>query len=114
MIRGITYILLACCIWGAIFVVPRFMPGFDSIEVALGRYLFYGLASFIFLAARGFTLFKKVDRSLWIKAFWLGLAGNILYYFSLVVCMRDSGAAIAALMLEVAPDHGGLVWQLAQ
>lgn len=79
------------------------MEGFGSFEVALGRYFFYGLISLALLAYGRFELLYKVDRRLWWKAFFLGLAGNLLYYFTLVVCMRDSGEAISALMLGVSP-----------
>lgn len=103
MIRGISYIVLACFIWGSIFIIPRFMEGFDSFEVSLGRYFFYGTASLLVLASNRFKLFSKIDSTLWWKAFWLGLGGNILYYFVLVLCMRDAGAAISALMLGVSP-----------
>lgn len=103
MIRGIAYIILACLIWGSIFIIPRFMSEFDSFEVSLGRYFFYGTVSLLFLAYNRFNLFSKIDSALWWRAFWLGLAGNILYYFVLVVCMRDAGAGISALMLGVSP-----------
>lgn len=103
MIRGIAYIILACFIWGSIFIIPRFMPGFDSFEISLGRYFFYGTASLLVLIYNRFRLFSKIDSALWWRAFWLGIAGNILYYFVLVVCMRDAGAGISALMLGVSP-----------
>ena len=102
MARGVAYVLLACLLWGAIFVVPRYMGAFDSLEVATGRYLFYGLISLLFLAFDR-KLIGRIDRTLWLKAFWLGLGGNLFYYFLLVVCIRYSGATISALMLGIAP-----------
>jgi drug/metabolite transporter (DMT)-like permease len=103
MLQGISYILLACLVWGTIFVIPRFMPDFTSFEVALVRYLFYGLVSVLLLAYGRLQLLWQVERQLWIKALWLGFAGNIIYYFALVVCMRNAGGGIAALMLGVSP-----------
>lgn len=45
----ILYALASCFVWGLIFVVPAFMSNFSSIEVALGRYLFYGKFSSLIL-----------------------------------------------------------------
>jgi len=32
--KGIFFVLAACFIWGLIFVIPQFMEGFSSIEIA--------------------------------------------------------------------------------
>lgn len=103
MIRGIVYVVLACFIWSSIFVIPSLLQEFDSFEVAMGRYFFYGVISLLLLAWGRFKLLWEVDKNLWMKAIWLGIAGNIIYYFVLVVCMRFSGAAISALMLGMSP-----------
>jgi len=47
MIEGVGLRVISCFIWGLIFIVPQFMSGFSPIEIALGRYFFYGIASLL-------------------------------------------------------------------
>lgn len=103
MLKGVTFALGACFIWGLIFVVPQFMTGFSPIEVALGRYLFYGTISFvIFLRAlaKGKCQYPK---AIWGKALYFSLISTILYYTFLVLALEYSSPAICALILGVCP-----------
>lgn len=100
MFKGIAYALSACFIWGLIFIVPQFMEGFSSLEVALGRYLFYGIISSVFLlSSRSF----RFPTSVWIKAFTYALIVSISYYTCVVLALRYSSPAIAALILGIGP-----------
>jgi len=70
MVQGILFALGACLIWGLIFIVPQFMTGFSSIEVALGRYLFYAIISSLFFL-KAFAQGKcRYSQSIWIKALY--------------------------------------------
>lgn len=103
MIIGVLSVIAACFCWGFIFVVPQFMEGFSSLEVGLGRYFFYGLASTAVMLSRRIHILKNLPRRLWFDAFLLGLLGNVLYFPTLVMAMRYSGPAIAALIMGVSP-----------
>src|SRR5690242_14302842 len=103
MYRGITYALVACLIWGLIFVVPGFMQGFHPFEIALGRYFFYGLISLpIFL---GLTLRKKRSYpwKIWFTAFQFTLFSSFIYYTCTVFALQNATPAITALILGIAP-----------
>lgn len=99
MLTGISYALSACLIWGLIFVVPQFMQGFSSIEVAAGRYLFYGILSlFLF-----FKIDKRYPLQIWKKALLYSLVFAVGYYPCLVLGLRYATPAICALILGIGP-----------
>lgn len=103
MVKGIVYTLSACLIWGFIYVVPLFLEGFTAIEVALGRYLCYGVISVILLLK---CLYKNTCRyplSIWLKAFFLALISSLGYYTWVVLSLRYADPAVSALILGVAP-----------
>lgn len=58
MLLGCFFALLACFVWGAIFVVPEYLSDFTGLEIALGRYLVYGSLSLLFFLLRGDPLWR--------------------------------------------------------
>lgn len=103
MLKGVLCALTACLIWGTIFVIPRFVEGFTPIEVALGRYLIYGIVSVgIFLKSRWSGL-CRYPRAIWLKAFWFSPVSTIVYYTSIVLAVRYSTPAICALIVGISP-----------
>lgn len=101
--KGITFVLGACFIWGLIFVVPQFLEGFTCLEIALGRYFFYGaVSSLIFLKLKSQGSCRYPWR-IWNKALHLSLACSMIYYTSLVLALRYSTPAICALILGISP-----------
>lgn len=101
MVKGIVYALSACLIWGLIFIIPQFMSSYSSIEITLGRYLFYGgLSSLLLLKARlkGFCCYP---RSVWIKALYLSFLSG--YYLWVVLAIRYASPEICALVLGTSP-----------
>lgn len=99
MMKGISYALSACLIWGLIFVVPQFMQGFNSIEVAAGRYLFYGIISlFLF-----FKIDKRYPFRIWKKALLYSLIFAVGYYPCVVLGLRYATPAICALIMGIGP-----------
>lgn len=101
MIKGILCALAACLIWGLSFVVPVFMEDFSSVEITLGRYLFYGIAS-------SFLLLKSIHRvkypiRTWLHAAFLGFLGSLGYYPFIVLSLRYANPAICALISGITP-----------
>lgn len=75
------------------------MIGFSAIEVALGRYLVYGIISlFIFFKSR-----CRHPKPIWIKALYFSLISTIGYYSFVVLALRYSSPAICALILGISP-----------
>jgi drug/metabolite transporter (DMT)-like permease len=100
---GLLYALAACFVWGFIFVIPQFITGFSSVEVALGRYLFFGLFSaLIFLK----TVLKKrhyYPLPIWIRASFFSLISTFVYYTFLILALRFSSPPICALIIGISP-----------
>ncbi|MBS0629383.1 MAG: DMT family transporter [Verrucomicrobia bacterium] len=109
MLTGILFALAACFIWGLIFVIPGFMDGFSSLEVALGRFTFYGILSMlIFLRAKTVGRCRYPLR-IWLYAFYLSFFLTIGCYVFLVLGLRYSTPAICALVLGISPITIGLL-----
>ncbi|MBA3958338.1 MAG: DMT family transporter [Parachlamydiaceae bacterium] len=103
MLIGISYALAACLIWGLIFVVPGFMPEFNAIEIAFGRYLVYGSISTLFLLKSRLNHHGSYPLKIWLKATHFSLMATVVYYISLVLALRYANPAICALILGVSP-----------
>lgn len=103
MIKGITLVLLACLIWGTIFVVPHFLGNFSPIDIALGRYFFYGLISSLIVLLKGHQVLKGLTVQIWVKALIYSLIVNIIYYTLLVLGLRYASASVTALMMGLGP-----------
>ncbi len=103
MVRGIACALGACFIWGLIFVVPQFMSGFTSVEVALGRYLVYGIISSLIFCKSKLQGGCLYPRAIWIKALYFSLLSTVGYYTVVVLALRYSTPAICALVLGISP-----------
>jgi drug/metabolite transporter (DMT)-like permease len=103
LIKGIAFALGACFIWGLIFVVPEFMGDFSSIEIALSRYLFYGILAMLIFFKDYLKKQCRYSLSIWVKAFHFSLISTIFYYTCLVLAIRYATPAIAALVLGVSP-----------
>lgn len=102
MIKGIIFALTACFIWGMIFIIPRFMQGFDAFETALGRHFIFGLLS-VCLFLFSWKTAKTASLKMWKAAFLYSLVANIIYYSCVVFSVRYSSPAIAALIQGMSP-----------
>jgi drug/metabolite transporter (DMT)-like permease len=97
---GILLMIATCAVWGLAFVAPIALPNASAIEVTLGRTIAYGLiALMLFDLRRAIRLPPKV---LW-RAFVYAMAGNVAYYFLLVIGMQWAGASMGVLIIGMAP-----------
>ncbi len=103
MFKGVLFALAACFIWGLIFIIPEYISGFDSFEIALGRHFINGFISCLFLILQGGVSLKIFNAPVWKKAFLFSLICNIGYYTCLVISIKYASPAIAALIVELAP-----------
>ncbi len=102
MVQGTLYGLAACFLWGLIFVIPTFMHGFDSLEIALGRHSIYGIVSILFLSI-SYNKFKKYPLKHWLRAVVFALITNIFYYSCVVKGVSCASPALTALILGMSP-----------
>lgn len=102
-LKGISFALTACFIWGFIFIVPQFMEGFTAVEVAFGRYTFYGVASLAILLQARLCGRCSYPLPILARAFGMGLVASFGYYIFLVLALRWTTPAVCTLVLGVAP-----------
>jgi len=124
---GVLCGLTAGAFWGMIFVMPRWLAEFSPVELALGRYLAYGLMTLLLLLPRLRPLLRRLTRNDSLVLLRHALAGNIVYYLLLSTGVQLAGVAAASLIIGLLPlsvtllgrrDHGALplrqlAWPLA-
>lgn len=103
MLRGVLGVISACLMWGLIFVIPGFLNGFSSIELAIGRCLSFGTFAVAILVARKRYLFKEMSREVWKKAFIFSFLASGVHYFTLVLGLRYANVAITTLIIGTTP-----------
>ena len=79
MALGFLYGVLACMIWGFVYLVPEVLPGYSPALMAAGRFVSFGLVAvpLTWMERREFAHYTLRD---WIDVSKLGVIGNIAYY----------------------------------
>lgn len=102
MFIGIVFALIACFLWGTIYVIPIFLPGYNAIEITFMRYFFFGGISSLLVAIK-FKKIKRYSLKSWIIAFILALSGHVIFYFSTVIALRFATPAVTILIAGLVP-----------
>ncbi len=97
---GIVLMLLTTSLWALAFVAPLALAGASAAEVTMGRFIVYGLISLF--ALRAFPL-RRLTWPIALTALLFALAGNIVYYYLLVLGIQLAGAPIAVLIIGMLP-----------
>ncbi len=102
MFAGVVYGLIACMLWGLVYLVPLVLPGYDPAYIAAGRFVGFGLiaAPLIFAEYQELRRYKPAD---WFFVAKLGIVGNIVYYWCLIQCIQNAGAPLAGMCMAVIP-----------
>ncbi|GEP03028.1 DMT family transporter [Methylobacterium oxalidis] len=102
-LAGILCGLGAGALWGLVFLAPELVRGFQPLEIAVGRYLAFGLISAALIAPRLRRLLPRIGRREWLDLAWLSLAGNTIYYILLSLAVQAGGIALTALVIGFLP-----------
>jgi drug/metabolite transporter (DMT)-like permease len=102
MALGIGAAIAACLFWGLTFVAPLLLTGFAPAEIAIGRFVAYGVFSALLMAASGSQAWRGPAR-FWLAALLLTLAANVGYYLLLLFAIRLAGSALPTLIIGVLP-----------
>lgn len=114
---GVLCGLLAGAMWGMVFIVPELLPAFSPIELAVGRYIAYGVIALGLVFPRLSSLFARLTRSDYATLLRHSLSGNIVYYMLLALGVKLAGVAPTSLIIGILPisvtlmgrkDHGAL------
>jgi drug/metabolite transporter (DMT)-like permease len=95
--------LSANLIWGLAFLIPVLLPGSDSVALALGRYLVFGVLSISILIARRGAGVRGLNWRVWGTALVFAFTGHLGYYFFLVQGIKYAGAPIATAIIGTLP-----------
>ena len=101
--KGIIYAVLACILWGFIFVAPNLIPSFTPIDIVIGRYFFFGGASTLFFIKYAWRKKFSSYRDYLKVAIILSLFGTLGYYLFLVLGIRHTDSVISSLLVSISP-----------
>jgi drug/metabolite transporter (DMT)-like permease len=88
--------------WGIPFLAPQILPGYSAIELAFGRFFFFGVISFLFIK----PVWSILSRMSWInlgKLFLLCASGFWFYSIVLFSGVQATDGIISSLMLGLLP-----------
>ena len=101
MLTGILAGLAAGALWGLVFIAPRMVPGLSSVDLTAGRFLSYGVLSFVLVFLVRQSAWPTLRQAL--SAAGLSLLGFTGYYLLLVFAIRDAGTAVPSLIIGTIP-----------
>jgi drug/metabolite transporter (DMT)-like permease len=102
MLIGILAGLGTGALWGLTFVAPRAVAPYGELDLAIARYLIFGLASLLLMAHPAFRPGRISARRLML-AIVLGLTGYVTYYVAAAYAVRFAGAAVPPLIIGLLP-----------
>lgn len=117
MFVGIAAGLAAGALWGLVFVAPRMVPQWSSVDLTAGRYAAYGAVSLLVMLAG-----LRERRLPTVAQAWGALGMSVLgfsgYYLLLVLAIRDAGTEVPTLIIGTIPiwvmllgKPAGLQWK---
>ena len=102
MLLGVVYGIIACMIWGGVYVAPLLLPDYEPAVLATCRYVVFGALSLGFAIAQ-LKEFKHYRLADWKDAGLLGVVGNIFYYWLLSEAVQRAGAPITGAFTAMIP-----------
>ena len=112
--RGLAYGIGTGALWGLVFLAPELVRDFKPLDIAVGRYLVYGLLSMMLIAPRWRSIASRLGRSdIWRLA-WLAMLGNTVYYIFLAKSVQSGGVALASLLMGFIPVTVTVIGSLEQ
>lgn len=102
MALGFLYGVLACMIWGFVYLVPEVLPGYPPALMAAGRFVSFGLVALplAWMERREFASYTLKD---WFIVSKLGVIGNIVYYWCLIEAIQNAGVPVAGMAMSAVP-----------
>jgi len=106
---GCSLMIVTTALWALAFAAPIAVPSASPIEIAMGRFIVYGLIS---AGAFGLARFAALPRSLIGRALVYALTGNVVYYVLLVAGIKLGDATMAVLIIGMLPVTVAIVGQM--
>ncbi len=114
---GVLCGLLAGAFWGMVFIAPKLLPAFSPWELAIGRYLAYGIVALAATLPMLRRILRKLTRADCIALLRQAFTGNLLYYVLLAFGVQLAGVGPTSLIIGILPitvtimgrrDHGAV------
>jgi drug/metabolite transporter (DMT)-like permease len=103
MLHGILAGLAAGALWGLTFVAPRAVLPYTEFDLAILRYLAFGLTSlFLMVCSKKFRPGPMSGKQI-LLALWLGMTGFVVYFICTSLSINLAGPAIAPLVIGALP-----------
>lgn len=93
----------AGALWGLVFLAPQLLSAFTPMQLAVARYLSYGVVAALVLAPRARLTAARLGRAEWWALVRLSLMGNLIYYVLLGSAVQWAGSAATALIIGLLP-----------
>jgi drug/metabolite transporter (DMT)-like permease len=103
MLIGLVAGLAAGAFWGLTFVAPRAVAPYSEVDLAILRYLAFGMTSLVLMAISPRFRPGRISARQAGLALFLGLTGYVIYYIFVAFSVRLSGPAIAPLVIGALP-----------
>jgi drug/metabolite transporter (DMT)-like permease len=101
VLTGILAGLAAGALWGLVFVAPRMVAGYSSVDLTAGRFVAYGaVALAVMLLSRRRP---RPTGSQALAAAGMSVLGFTGYYLLLVLAIRDAGTEVPSLIIGTIP-----------
>ena len=100
MLTGIVAGLVAGALWGLVFVAPRMVTGFGSVDLTAGRFVAYGAVAAT-VCALGRRPLPTASQA--VAALAMSILGFTGYYLLLVLAIRDAGTEVPTLIIGTIP-----------
>lgn len=102
MLTGILAGLAAGALWGLVFVAPRMVGGYSSVDLTAGRFAAYGVvAAVVMLTGMRSRRLPTARQAL--AALVMSVLGFSGYYLLLVLAIRDAGTEVPTLVIGTIP-----------
>ena len=102
MLTGVLAGLGAGALWGLVFVAPRMVSGYTSVDLTAGRFAAYGvLAAAVMLVGLRRRRLPTARQA--VAAAAMSVLGFTGYYLLLVLAIRDAGTEVPILIIGTIP-----------
>ena len=102
VLAGLAAGLAAGALWGLVFVAPRMVAGYSSVDLTSGRFLAYGAVAALLMLWSARSRRLPTPRQA-LAAAGLSVLGFTGYYLLLVFAVRDAGTEVPTLVIGTIP-----------
>jgi drug/metabolite transporter (DMT)-like permease len=100
---GIIYGLASGALWGLIFIAPRAAEPYSEVDLAVWRYIAFGMTSLLLMAAHKRFRPHNISKHHLVTALMLGVIGYVFYYICIAFSIRLAGPALTPLIIGSLP-----------